>query len=196
MAESTEKNRAKRVLDQAERHLEQALHDCQLLTKKNQKAKKLTITETVRDPITGRKKSKYSYRPRFINRELKNHGDDFVDYHQKWDTVHCASAVNKFRRRGVVVAFVASVSNRVIARKLERKRKKKVEEGGGGEKRKRLPANPTILKNAPWYFTVRLVCKLTARQNRSITNRLPLDCQTCKITLFSNRTRSRRLRKL
>ena len=26
--------------------------------------------------------------------------------------------------------------------------KKKVEEGGGGEKRKRLPANPTILKNA------------------------------------------------
>ena len=34
MAESTEKNRAKRVLDQAERHLEQALHDCQLLTEK------------------------------------------------------------------------------------------------------------------------------------------------------------------
>ena len=27
--------------------------------------------------------------------------------------------------------------------------KKKVEGGGGGEKRKRLPANPTILKNAP-----------------------------------------------
>ena len=67
MAESTEKKRAKRVLDQAERHLEQALHDCQLLTKKNQKAKKLAITETVRDPITGRKKSKYSYRPRFID---------------------------------------------------------------------------------------------------------------------------------
>ena len=44
------------------------------------------------------------------------------------------------------IACVASVSNRVIARKLERK---KVEEGGGGEKRKRLPANPTILKNAP-----------------------------------------------
>ena len=48
------------------------------------------------------------------------------------------------------IACVASVSNRVIARKLERKRKKKkVEEGGGGEKRKRLPASPTILKNAP-----------------------------------------------
>ena len=43
------------------------------------------------------------------------------------------------------VACVASVSNRVIARKLERKQKK-VE--GGGEKRKRLPANPTILENA------------------------------------------------
>ena len=33
------------------------------------------------------------------------------------------------------VACVASVSNRVIARKLERKQKKKVEGGGGGEKR-------------------------------------------------------------
>ena len=40
-------------------------------------------------------------------------------------------------------------SNRVIARKLEREQKKKVEGGGGGEKRKRLPANPTILENAP-----------------------------------------------
>ena len=47
-----------------------------------------------------------------------------------------------------LVACVASVSNRVIARKLERKQKK-VEGGGGGEKRKRLPANPTILENAP-----------------------------------------------
>ena len=33
------------------------------------------------------------------------------------------------------VACVASVSNRVIARKLERRQKKKVEGGGGGEKR-------------------------------------------------------------
>ena len=46
------------------------------------------------------------------------------------------------------LACVASVSNRVIARKLERKQKK-VEGGGGGEKRKRLPANPTILEKAP-----------------------------------------------
>ena len=37
------------------------------------------------------------------------------------------------------LACVASVSNRVIARKLEREqnKKKKVEGGGGGEKRKR-----------------------------------------------------------
>ena len=46
----------------------------------------------------------------------------------------------------IKVACVASVSNRVIAQKLERKQKK-VE--GGGEKRKRLPANPTTLENAP-----------------------------------------------
>ena len=94
----------------------------------------------------------------------------------------------------VRLACVASVSNR--RESYSRSDKKKVEGGGGGKKRKRLPANPTILKNAPWYFTVRFVCKLTARQNRSITNRLPLDCQTSKITLFSNRTRSMRLQKL
>ena len=47
-------------------------------------------------------------------------------------------------------ACVASVSNRVIARKLEREQKnEKVEVGKGGDKRKRLPANPTILENAP-----------------------------------------------
>ena len=68
--------------------------------------------------------------------------------------------------------------------------------GGGGEKRERLPASPTILENAPFYFTVRLICKLTARQKRSMTNRLPLDYKNCKITLFSNKTRSRRLEKL
>ena len=55
---------------------------------------------------------------------------------------HSGNLLNLF------LACVASVSNRVIARKLERKQKK-VEGGGGGEKRKRLPANPTILENAP-----------------------------------------------
>ena len=66
----------------------------------------------------------------------------------------------------VYLACVASVSSRVLARKLEREQKKKMEGVGGGEKRKRLPANPTILENAPWYFTVRFICKLTARQDR------------------------------
>ena len=55
------------------------------------------------------------------------------------------------------IACVASVSNRVMARKLEREQKKRVEGGGGGggggggQKRKCLPA------------TVRFICKLTAR---------------------------------
>ena len=40
----------------------------------------------------------------------------------------------------ILIACVASVSNRVIARKLEREQKK-VEGGGGGEKRKRLPVS-------------------------------------------------------
>ena len=64
-----------------------------------------------------------------------------------------------------------------------------MEEGGGGgggeEKRKRFPANPAILENAPWYFTVRFICKLTARQNRNIMNRLPLAYQIWKKLLFS-----------
>ena len=54
---------------------------------------------------------------------------------------------------GVIVrvwlACVASVSNRVIARTLEREQKKKMGGGGGWEKRKRLPATPSILENAP-----------------------------------------------
>ena len=49
------------------------------------------------------------------------------------------------------LACVASVSNRVMARKLEWERKKKGVEGGG-EKRKRLLANPTILENAGYLF--------------------------------------------
>ena len=43
------------------------------------------------------------WRPLFIViRELKNHDDDFVDDDRKWDTVYCASAASKFRRRGLV----------------------------------------------------------------------------------------------
>ena len=95
----------------------------------------------------------------------------------------------------VFLACVASVSNRVIVRKLERdQKKKKVEGGGAGEKRKRLPASPMILENAPWYFTVRFICKLTARQNRStgITKRLlcsliehiPGNCKNCNKKVY------------
>ena len=57
----------------------------------------------------------------------------------------------------MVVAYVASVSSRVV--RAEAKGKNKMEGGGGGGKKKRLPVNPTILENAPWYFT-------TARQGR------------------------------
>ena len=69
------------------------------------------------------------------------------------------------------LACVASVSSRVIARKLERKQKTKMEGGGGGEKRKRLSANLTILENVPWHFTVQFISKLTARHidNEQIT---------------------------
>jgi len=35
-------------------------------------------------------------------RELKNHDDDFVDDDRKWDTMYCAIAASKFRRRGLV----------------------------------------------------------------------------------------------
>ena len=34
---------------------------------------------------------------------------------------------------------------------------------GGGEK-KRMPENPVILENAPWYFTIWFICKLTVCQ--------------------------------
>ena len=57
------------------------------------------------------------------------------------------------------------------------------------------PQTPRFWKT-PLDISVWFVCKLTACQNRSITNRLPLDCQSCKVTLFSNRTCSRRLQKL
>ena len=46
-----------------------------------------------------------------------------------------------------VVACVASVSSRVSSRKLGQEQKNMNDGGGGGERRNRLPANPTILKN-------------------------------------------------
>ena len=46
-----------------------------------------------------------------------------------------------------ILACVASVSSRGSSRKLGQEQKKRNEGGGGGERRNRLPANPTILKN-------------------------------------------------
>ena len=45
------------------------------------------------------------------------------------------------------VACVASVSSRGSSRKLGQEQKNMNDGGGGGERRNRLPANPTILKN-------------------------------------------------
>ena len=59
-------------------------------------------------------------------------------YKQPWPKIQGSS----------ILACLASVSSRVTARKLEREQKK-MEGGGVGEKRKRLPANPKILENAP-----------------------------------------------
>ena len=47
----------------------------------------------------------------------------------------------------VYIACVASISARVRREKLGREQKKRNDRGGGGKRRKRLPANPTILKN-------------------------------------------------
>ena len=66
--------------------------------------------------------------------------------------MHCASAVNKFRRRGVVVAFVASVSNRVIVRKLEQKRKKKGGRGRGRGEEETLARKPHDSEKRPLIF--------------------------------------------
>ena len=88
----------------------------------------------------------------------------FLQYIYKWKTpLSKASQLWVYLPFLFSVACVASVSSRLIARKLEREQKKKKMEGGGGgggEKRKRLPANTTILENAPWYITVRFICKL------------------------------------
>ena len=45
------------------------------------------------------------------------------------------------------LACVASVSSRGLSRKLGQEQKNMNDGGGGGERRNRLPANPTILKN-------------------------------------------------
>ena len=54
---------------------------------------------------------------------------------------HCCVEIRSLRSKRFQSSYCAKV--RAGAKK------KKVEGGGGGEKRKRLPANPTILENAP-----------------------------------------------
>ena len=55
--------------------------------------------------------------------------------------IYLFNAVNSLRSKRFQSSYCAKV--RAGAKK------KKVEGGGGGEKRKRLPANPTILENTP-----------------------------------------------
>ena len=50
-------------------------------------------------------------------------------------------------RRMFWLACVASVSARGRRESWEKNKKKRNDGGGGGERRKRLPVNPTILKN-------------------------------------------------
>ena len=90
------------------------------------------------------------------------------------------------------LACVASVSNRVTARKLEREQKKRWKGEGEGRRGNACPQTPRFWKTPldisrfGWFVNWQLVK----------TEVLPLDYQMCKITLFSNRTRSRRLQKL
>ena len=121
----------------------------------------------------------------------------------KYYLTHCAFEypfkvrvnASAIRYNSLRLACVASVSNRVIGQKLERKQKKGWRGRGRGEE-ETLARKPHDSGKRPWYFTVRFICKLTARQNRNITNRLRLYYQICKITLISNRTRCRRWQEL
>ena len=57
-----------------------------------------------------------------------------------------------YHRKFYFISFLSLRSKRFqssYCAKVRAEAKKKVEGGGGGETRKRLPANPTILENAP-----------------------------------------------
>ena len=81
----------------------------------------------------------------------------------KWN-IHVAwLKIPTGRRRSPVGYFTRMAEDyRVVRASLRSKRfqssysgnKNKMEGGGGGEKRKHLPANPTILENAPSYCVV------------------------------------------
>ena len=90
---------------------------------------------------------------------------------------------------GGKIACVASVSNQVTERKLEREQKKRWKGEGEGRRGNACPQTPRFWKTPldisrfGWFVNWQLV-KIEV---------LPLDYQICKITLFSNRTSSRRL---
>ena len=62
-----------------------------------------------------------------------------------WHVVQVDARNGSLRSKRFQSSYYAKIGARA-------KKKKKME--GGGEKRIRLPANPTILENAPWYFSV------------------------------------------
>ena len=64
--------------------------------------------------------------------------------------------------------------------------------GKGRGEEEAIARKPTILESALWYFTVRFICKLTARQDRSQYNEQITRFVKC--TLFSSKTRSTRLK--
>ena len=55
----------KRKLRGAEKALDVALESCKRLLEEEKPSMKLTVRESLIDPITGRGKSRYKYRPRF-----------------------------------------------------------------------------------------------------------------------------------
>ena len=72
-----------------------------------------------------------------------------------------------------LVACVGSVSNWVIARKLEWEQKKKKRKGEGEGRRGNVcPETPRFWKTPLDNFTVLFICKLTARQDTRQYNRL------------------------
>ena len=92
----------------------------------------------------------------------------------------------------VALACVASVSHRVIARRLEREQKTKRWKGEGeGKSGNACPQTPPFWKTPLEFHGSWQLVKIEDKTNRS-----PLDYLICKINLFSNRRRSMRLQKL
>ena len=75
----------------------------------------------------------------------KDNLDRVIDVQQYNSLIHQQLRDSKIQ---AAIACIASVSARVRLQSWDKsKKKKKNDAGGGGERRKHLPANPTILKN-------------------------------------------------